>query len=452
MSSMRVDAAGGALLLLGVVEKIASTKGQSLVDRIGRVVVDIAPLPVVEETVRFIGTTDKPLVRANIVGGTALIAGLAAPGRGPSRGPLIGAIAGAVGLAGYISARRRLATLEDAQDRNRQRVEVADPLPIAIDGAEQWVGAEPLFTDVDRFYQTDVNLRSPLVDPASWRLEVVGLDRTRGQITHDELLALPLRERDSLMVCVHNRLGWDRLGHQRWTGVDLPTVFAAVGVQLPADPSGIDVVMEAVDGYRQVLPLTTALEASAWVVVGMGGQTLTAGHGFPARVTTPGLAGQYNGTKWLQRLALVPEGQHIATWVARGWPRREVDPPPMARIDHPGAITMPPRIPQGAIDVDASLTVVGTAWAPAHGGVADVQVQVDDGPWASAELAADVGPTSWRRWRLTLEVDPGIHVISARCIAGDGTIQKQEPTPPFPDGVTGHHSLRLRVKAADETS
>lgn len=421
--------------------------GRSLVDAIGRVVVDRVPLPVVEEAVRFMGTTDKPALRANLVGGAALAAGLAAPSRTQARGPMLGVVAGAIGLAAYVSSRRHLAALESDQDHNRKRIQVADPLPELIDGGEQWEGAEPLFTDIDRFYQTDVNLRSPLVDPATWRLDVVGLDGTRAEITLGELLELPLRERDALLICIHNRLGWDRLGHQRWTGVDLPALFEALGVELPRDPSGTDLVMEAVDGYRQVIPLSRALEASAWLVVGMGGQALTAGHGFPARVMTPGLAGQYNGPKWLHRLTLAPAGQEVATWVARGWPRDEVKPPPMARIDHPGSIAMPPRIPQGAIDVGGSVTLVGTAWAPANDGVTDVQVRIDDGPWASAELADDLGATSWRRWRATVNVAPGTHVVSARCVAGDGTIQEEEPTPPFPDGATGHHSIRLRVRA-----
>ncbi|GAB2775730.1 hypothetical protein GCM10027020_31190 [Nocardioides salsibiostraticola] len=449
MLRFRVDTAGGVLLLLGLTERGAAISGRSLVDAIGRVVVDRVPLPVVEETVRFLGTTDKPFLRANLVGGVALAAGLAAPSspsRGQSRGPMLGVVAGAIGLAAYVSSRRHLAALESDQDRNRTQIRVADPLPELIDGGEGWQGAEPLFTDIDRFYQTDVNLRSPLIDPATWRLQVVGLDGTRAQVTLDDLLELPLRERDALLICIHNRLGWDRLGHQRWTGVDLPALFEALGVELPADLSGTDLVMEAVDGYKQVLPLARALEASSWLVVGMGGQTLPAGHGFPARIMTPGLAGQYNGTKWLHRLTLAPAGQEVATWVARGWPRDDVKLPPMARIDHPGAIAMPPRLPQGAIDVGGSLTVFGTAWAPANDGVADVQVRIDDGPWISAELADDLGPTSWRRWRAKVNVRPGTHVVSARCVAADGTIQKEQLTPPFPDGATGHHSLRLRVK------
>lgn len=447
MIGFRVDAAGGALLLLGLTERLASRSGDSLVDWIGQVVVDLVPLPVVEESIRFLGTTDKPALRANLVAGAALAAGLATPGRQHPRGPVVGAVAGAIGLAGYLSARRRLAALESAQDQAGKPILVEDPLPAVTDGAERWTGAEPLFTGLDRFYQTDVNLRSPLVDPATWRLEVVGLDGTRAWITHDRLLDLPLRERDALLVCVHNRLGWDRLGHQRWTGIDLRQVFDTLGVEIPDDTSAVDLVMEAVDGYRQVLPLTKALDADAWVVVGMGGRTLTAGHGFPARIVTPGLVGQYTGTKWLQRLSLVPRGQEIATWVRRGWPRDEVVPPLMARIDHPGTIAMPPRAPQGSVEVGGSCTVVGTAWAPANGGVADVQVRVDDGDWFSAELAENLGASSWRRWRAVLDLGPGRYVVSARCVAADGTVQAGERTPPFPDGVTGHHALRVRVRA-----
>lgn len=62
------------------------------------------------------------------------------------------------------------------------------------------------------------------------------------------------RERDALLVCAHSRPDWDRLGMGRWGGVPLRGVLAA-GFDLEAhDPSVTDVVMEAVDGYRQVLP------------------------------------------------------------------------------------------------------------------------------------------------------------------------------------------------------
>ena len=49
---------------------------------------------------------------------------------------------------------------------------MAEPLGPVIDGAEDWPNAEPLFTDPDRFYQTDINLRPPAIDVTTWALSV----------------------------------------------------------------------------------------------------------------------------------------------------------------------------------------------------------------------------------------------------------------------------------------
>ncbi len=257
--------------------------------------------------------------------------------------------------------------------------------------------------------------------------------------------ALGVRERDALLICVHNRLGWDRLGHQRWSGVPIGEVLAAAGVGVPDDPASWDLAMTAVDGYSQVLPLDRALTDDAWVVLGVGGRALPAAHGFPARVMTPGVVGQYNGVKWLRELAITPREARTATWVARGWPRETIVPPPMARIDHPGEVGMPPRLPRRPEVVPLDPWIVGTAWAPAHGGVERVDVRVDDGPWQRAELARSLGPASWRRWRHRAQLTPGRHVVAARCVAADGTVQDPVPSPPFPDGATGHHAVTVRA-------
>lgn len=449
MSRFRPDAAGLALLGMGLAELSASSTGRSVVDPVGRVAVDLTPLPVVEAAIRMVGTTDKPMIRTILLLGTAGVAGLAAAGRGdaahPASARTLGAVTGALGITAYLAGRRRLDGHRRAQDRDRRPVTVAQPLPPVTDGAEEWAHAEPLFTDVGRFYVTDVNLRPPLVDRDAWRLDLDVWDGAAAAVSFDELRALELRERDGLLVCVHNRLGWDRLGHQRWTGLPVTDVFTAAGLELPDDRDDHDLVMEATDGYRQVMPLRQVIEREAWLVLGMGGRELPAAHGFPARVMTPGVVGQYNGVKWLRRLAVVPSGSVTATWVERGWPVDTVVPPPMARIDHPGSAEMPPRLPQGAVDVTGPLTLVGTAWAPANGGVAAVEVRVGDGPWRPAQLADDLGHRSWRRWRTTLHLDPGRHDVAARCVAHDGTVQSGAPRPPFPHGVTGHHTLRVRA-------
>lgn len=444
--SFDVDAAALALFAAGVAEFAASSRGRSVVDAIGAVAVGISPVPVVEWTVRLAGTTDKPLIRTVIVGTAATAVGLAAGRNGPRPlRPALATAAAAAGITAYVAGRKRLNDARSRQDERCQRITVANPLADVTDGAEHWEHAEPLFTNVNRFYATDVNLRPPLVDIGDWLLELNGLSGNRAAVSYGELLALASRERDALLVCVHQRLGWDRLGHQRWTGIPIADLFAASGVKLPADTATVDLVMEAVDGYRQVLPLDEALDGDSWLVLGMDRNALPAAHGFPARVMTPGLVGQYSGVKWLRSLSLAPSGTQTATWVSRGWPSDAVVPPPMARIDYPGEVRMPPRLPQRTLNVSPDVTATGTAWAPAHGGVADVQIRLDKGVWTSTELADDLGPHSWRRWRAPLNLTRGRHELAVRCIAHDGTIQSGQPANPFPNGTSGHHTIALNA-------
>ncbi len=428
---------------VGLVELTASLRGTSVVDAVGSVVVDVAPLPVVEQTVRWVGAADKHLTRLGIVATGAAVAGLALE-RSTSAAPPrwvagLGLLAGTAALA---RARQRLAARAAELERVPPEVEPLLKAPTPSDGAEDWPGAEPFVTEPGRFYVTDINMRPPAVDLDSWRLQVGD-----AAFSYADLVGLGLRHRHALLACVHNRLGWDRLGQSTWTGVPVGDVLAAADLvdHEAAGTRGLDLVMTAVDGYRQVLPLGTALEADSWVVVGMGGSALPASHGFPARVMTPGVVGQYNGVKWLARLDVVPSGSVEATGVARGWPRETVWLRPMARIDSPARNGMPPRLPRRALTRPAGpTTVVGTAWHPPHG-VAAVEVRVDDGPWQSAELAREVSPSSWRRWRLEVPLDAGHHTITARCVSRDGTVQEACPSAPFPDGTTGHHQVRVRA-------
>lgn len=110
---------------------------------------------------------------------------------------------------------------------------------------------------------------------------------------------------------------------------------------------------------------------------------------------------------------------------------------PLSRIDAPADRA---RVAAGPVDV------VGVAWAP-PGGVSAVDVAVEDQPWIPAELAAELAPASWRRWRARLALPPGVHTLRVRCTARTGAVvQDPAPRPPFPTGVTGHHSITVRSR------
>jgi hypothetical protein len=90
-------------------------------------------------------------------------------------------------------------------------------------------------------------------------------------------------------------------------------------------------------------------------------------------------------------------------------------------------------------------TIAGVAWAPTRG-IERVQVQIDGGPWQDATLAASIGPDSWRQWFLRWQATVGKHVIAVRATDGTGYTQTAEPSPPDPDGATGHHTIEVTVR------
>ena len=432
---------------VGVAELALSRRGRSVLDELSEVAIDRMPLPVIELGVQVLGTTDKPLLRLQslgaLVGGGAVAARRLGWGRGAAPG--LSAAAAAVGLVSLVAADRALVRRQPAALDALAQVPASDQG--ARDGAESWPGATALRTPLEAFYVTDVTMRAPVLDAADWRLEVVDAQGGRAEVDADRLAALQRRERDAVLACVHNRPGWDRLGQQRWTGLPLVELWEALGLQVPqeADPP-LDLVMRGADGLVMVLPWSTVVSDRSWLVTGMGGRPLSASHGHPARVMTPSLPGQYGGVKWVTSLRLAPAGEVAASWEARGWPRGPMVVPLMARIDSPGRPGMPPRLPR-RVRVPSRFTATGVAWAPGNDGVAGVDLQVDGGQWRSAELARDLGPDCWRRWRLDLELEPGAHDLAVRCRAHDGTVQAGTGRPPFPHGADGFHRVRVAVRA-----
>ncbi|MHB8795156.1 MAG: molybdopterin-dependent oxidoreductase [Candidatus Nanopelagicales bacterium] len=477
MSSGRdpLKGAGAALIATFVAELAALARGsQSPVDAAAELVIDHGPRWSIELTVKLLRASDKPVIRSAVIatvlaGGGVLgtlprnrrlpaalvaagLASVALRGGRPSAPsteppPGIGVVAlAATALLGSSELRPRavaglaatsaagLLALHRVRRRARRSVDdaslaspltVALPLPPALDGAEGWAGVVPLMTPVLDFYVTDVVMRAPTVDLGGWRLDVSGDVERPFSLDYRELLELDLAEFDAVMVCIHNRVGWGRVGNQRWTGVPLRTLLDRAG-PLAADSA---VVTRSVDGWDCSIPLARALAPEAHVVVGMGGRRLTTAHGFPARVFVPGVYGQYSGAKWLAevRVQRVPNRDY---WQGRGWSRGPVPVRPLARIDHVGPVAMAPA---------GMIGVAGVAWAPPVG-VAGVEISVGGGPWSPAEVADHASRLSWRRWRAFAPAGPGSG-IRARCIAMDGTVQDQASRSPFPSGASGYHEV-----------
>lgn len=130
----------------------------------------------------------------------------------------------------------------------------------------------------------------PTIDIASWRIRIDGEVASPGAIAYDELLALPATERDVLLDCTG---GW--WTEQRWRGVTLGELLARHGVR--ASAQRVDVV--SLTGHAWSFPIGEA--DRLLIATHVGGETLTPGHGYPARLVAPDHRG-FQWIKWVSRM------------------------------------------------------------------------------------------------------------------------------------------------------
>lgn len=332
----------------------------------------------------------------------------------------IGAVTAAAGLV--LEAGTRAATaIRDALVLPRPRTS-APPVPA---GAELGIdGLAPVITPNARFYRIDTALQIPRIDPTGWSLRITGEVQNELELTWAELLALPLDESYTTLMCVSNEVGGELIGTARWLGYPIRELLARAK---PA--SGADMVLsKSADGWTAGTPLRVLQEEdrNAILAVGMNGEPLPEEHGFPVRMVVPGLYGYVSATKWVVELEVTRFSRASAYWTDRGWGEN-------------GPVKLQSRIDVvrgGAGD----MTAAGVAWHQ-HTGIAGVEVRVDDGPWMPAQLADAISPDTWVQWRFDFAPDRGDHELAVRAISADGELQTSQVAGVLPDGATGYHTL-----------
>ena len=243
---------------------------------------------------------------------------------------------------------------------------------------------------------------------------------------------MPLVEQYVTIACVSNEVGGDLVGNALWRGARLRDVLDRAGVQAGAT----QVVGRSFDGWTAGFP-TAWLDVDdreALVAVAMNGDPLPPEHGYPARLIVPGLFGYVSATKWLTNIELTTLEAFDGYWVPLGW-AKEAPILTQSRIDVPGS---------GASLSAGQQPVAGVAWAPDRG-VSKVEVQVDDGAWAAAELSTPISDATWVQWLYRWDAPPGDHTLRVRATDGTGEVQTSTVTEPAPDGARGYHTITARV-------
>jgi DMSO/TMAO reductase YedYZ molybdopterin-dependent catalytic subunit len=127
----------------------------------------------------------------------------------------------------------------------------------------------------------------PLIDVAAWRLRVGGAVARPGELSYADIAALPRRDASVVLDCTG---GW--WTEQVWSGVSLMDLLERCGMREIA--TRVEVI--SVTGHRWTFDRRESEQAI--LATHVGGQPLSAGHGYPLRVVAPGLRG-FLWIKWI---------------------------------------------------------------------------------------------------------------------------------------------------------
>ena len=140
------------------------------------------------------------------------------------------------------------------------------------------------------------------IETGDWLLRVTGAVDQSQAFDYDGLLDVE----DELRATLDCTSGWYTT--QDWRGVGIDRLLDTVD---PDDDANW-VVFHSVTGYRFSLPIEEA--RGALLATHVGGESLTHGHGFPARLVAPGRRG-FQWVKWVESVEIRTEPDY-GQWVA----------------------------------------------------------------------------------------------------------------------------------------
>jgi DMSO/TMAO reductase YedYZ molybdopterin-dependent catalytic subunit len=284
------------------------------------------------------------------------------------------------------------------------------------------------------FYRVDTAIVLPEIPPASWQLRIHGMVSREITLSFDELIHRPLTADYITLTCVSDPVGGPYAGNALWVGASLSSLLRQAGIRAGAT----QLLCSSAEGFTSGTPVQTVMDGrDALLAVAMNGTALPVAHGFPVRMVVPGLYGYVSACKWITDIEVTTYNDATAYWAQNGW-SAQAPIKTESRIDVPtGNKTLSP----------GRTAVAGVAWAQ-HKGVAAVEVQVDNGPWQEAQLAAVPDIDTWRQWVWYWNATPGSHIIQARATDATGYTQTAQQVQPEPNGASGYPAVMVNVASA----
>ena len=351
------------------------------------------------------------------------------------RGFLVGSGAAAVlaALAGFGGRAAQHARFDVAAERRKLALPSTTTPTTVPAGVDLGKSGVPWRTSNGDFYRIDTALSVPQIDPDSWKLRIHGLVDHPMTLSLKDLLARELEEHWITLNCVSNEVGGQLVSNALFRGVRLDALLREAGVQAGSD----QLLMHSEDGMTIGAPTRTVLDGrAALLAVAMNGEALPVEHGFPVRVVVPGLYGYISACKWVVDIEATTFAEHQAYWVQGGWAQ---DAPIRiaSRIDRPSS--------NQVLNVGEPYAIAGVAWDQ-HVGIGKVEVQINNGAWAAARLAAVPSDDTWRQWVYAwTPQESGQYTIRVRATDAKGQVQDTKLRDVFPSGASGLHSASIRA-------
>ena len=275
-----------------------------------------------------------------------------------------------------------------------------------------WEELDSWITPNSKFFQVN-HFEWPVIDAATWELEIDGLVRTPVTLTLDDIKARTRQETAVTLECSGNH-GFPEfigaVGNARWTGTPLAPILEEAGVL----EEGIEVVFWGTDqgtielhdairdlsmkqNFARSMSVEDAMNANNMLAYEMNGEPLPNENGFPVRLIAPDWYG-IASVKWLKRVEVrdrrfesllmgrdyvtIREEQHNGETY---WAETSV-----GRINLKSA---PARVTKS----EDTYRVIGAAWSAP---IDRVEVQIDNGPWQPASIdRTEEAPYAWKIWR-----------------------------------------------------
>lgn len=308
--------------------------------------------------------------------------------------------------------------------------------------------------------QQDFYIRShgtiPKLTATGFKLRIAGQGLQPQELSLEDLRSrFPQRKVIAVLQCAGNRRanmsdykhvsgdGWQAgaISNAEWGGVSLADVLKAAGVK---DAPGLHVAFAAHDEieeegehfrYGVSIPLSKALAPETLIAFSMNGEPLSAQHGFPLRIVTPGYAG-VRSPKWLASITVQdkPSDNHIQA------KEYMLFPPDMTKMTEDlskgtvinemplnSAILEPAA---GAHVAAGSTTLRGYAIATGQP-IKQVEVSADGGKnWVIAQLEPHADAAwSWTFWNAKLPLKHGEHELVVRATDINGKMQPSSMAP-----------------------